>query len=209
MYTLYYGRGAASLAIHAALREIGAPYELVHIDLQAGQQRSPEYLRLNPQGKVPTLVIDGKPLHESAALMMMLAERHPEAGLAPAAGTLQRAEWYELLVAMANSLGNNFRLWFYPGDIGSSEQDESVRRAVQQRIEAMWATLDARLADNGPYLQGAQCSGADLMLTMYMRWSRNMPRPATDWPALRQYADMMRARPSWQHVTQVEALTGW
>jgi len=47
------------------------------------------------------------------------------------------------------------------------------------------------------------------MLTMYMRWSRNMPRPATAWPALQKYADMMRARPSWRHITEVEALTGW
>ncbi len=209
MYTLYYGKGAASLAIHAALKEIGVPYELAEIDLDAGQQRSPEYLRLNPQGKVPTLVIDGKPFHESAALMLMLAERHPHSNLAPAAGSLARAEWYELAVTLANELGNNFRLWFYPSDIGASDDDQALRSAIQQRIESMWATLDARLADNGPYLLGETFSGVDLMLTMYMRWSRNMPRPATAWPALQKYADMMRARPSWRHITEVEALTGW
>ncbi|SFF50708.1 glutathione S-transferase [Duganella sp. CF458] len=209
MYTLYYGRGAASLAIHAALQEIGVPYDLVAIDLEAGQQRSPEYLRINPQGKVPTLLIDGKPFTESAALMMMLAERHPQSNLAPLAGSLARAQWYELMVTMANNLGNNFRLWFYPADVASTNQDSALRTAVQQRIESAWATLDARLAANGPYLLGGTSSGADLMLTMYMRWSRNMPRPATAWPALQKYADMMRARPSWRHITEVEALTGW
>lgn len=209
MYTLYYGRGAASLAIHAALKEIGVPYELVEVDLEAGQQRSPDYLRLNPQGKVPTLLIDGRPFHESAALMMMLAERHPHSDLAPPAGSLARAEWYELMVTMANGLGNNFRLWFYPADIGSTREDEALRSAIQQRIESMWATLDERLSANGPYLLGEAFSGADLVLTMYMRWSRNMPRPATVWPALQKYADMMRARQSWRHVTEVEALTGW
>ncbi len=209
MYTLYYGRGTASLAIHAALKEIGAPYELAEIDIEAGQQRSPEYLRINPQGKVPTLLIDGKPFTESAALMMMLAERHPQSNLAPPAGSLARAEWYELIVMMANSLGNNFRLWFYPSDLNSTKEDSALRAAIQQRIESTWATLDPRLADNGPYLLGETFSGADLMLTMYMRWSRNMPRPATAWPALQKYADMMRARPSWRHITEVEALTGW
>jgi len=209
MYTLYYGRGAASLAVHAALKEIGAPYELLEVDLEAGQQRSPGYLRINPQGKVPALLVDGKPFTESAALMMILAERHPQSNLAPAAGTLARAEWYELIVTMANNLGNNFRLWFYPSDVGSTNEGSALRSAIQQRIEAVWATLDARLADNGPYLLGETFSGADLMLTMYMRWSRNMPRPATAWPALQEYADMMRARPSWRHVTEVEALTGW
>ncbi len=209
MYTLYYGRGAASLAIHAALKEIGVPYDLVAIDLDGGQQRSAEYLRINPQGKVPTLLIDGKPFTESAALMMMLAERHPQSNLAPPAGSLARAEWYELIVTMAVSLGSNFRLWFYPSDVASTHEDSAPRTAIQQRIESMWATLDARLADNGPYLLGDTFSGADLMLTMYMRWSRNMPRPATAWPALQKYADMMRARPSWRHITEVEALTGW
>jgi glutathione S-transferase len=209
MYTLYYGRGAASLAIHAALEEIGVPYELKEVDLEAGQQRSPEYLRLNPQGKVPTLLIDGKPCHESAALMMILAERHPGSNLAPPAGSMARAEWYEWMVVMANQLGTDFRLWFYPSDIGSTKEDGPLRNTIRQRIESMWATLDARLADNGPYLLGETFSGADLMLTMYMRWSRNMPRPATAWPALQKYADMMRARPSWRHVTEVEALTGW
>jgi len=209
MYTLYYGKGAASLAIHAALKEIGVPYELAQIDLDAGQQRSPEYLRLNPRGKVPTLIIDGQPFHESAALMLMLAERHPHSNLAPPAGSLARAEWYELVVALANDLGNNFRLWFYPTEIAGANDDQAVRAAIQQRIESMWATLDARLADNGPYLLGGAFSGVDLMLTMYMRWSRNMPRPATAWPALQKYADMMRARPSWRHITEVEALTGW
>lgn len=209
MYTLYYGRGAASLAIHAALKEIGVPYDLVAIDLDGGQQRSAEYLRINPQGKVPTILIDGKPFTESAALMMMLAERHPQSNLAPPAGSLARAEWYELIVTMAVSLGSNFRLWFYPSDVASTNEDSALRTAIQQRIESMWATLDARLADNGPYLLGDTFSGADLMLTMYMRWSRNMPRPATAWPALQKYADMMRARPSWRHITEVEALTGW
>ena len=209
MYTLYYGKGAASLAVHAALKEIGVPYELVKVDLEAGQQRSPEYLRLNPRGKIPTLIIDGKPFHESAALMLMLAERHPHANLAPPAGSLARAEWYELAVTLANDLGNNFRLWFYPSDIGGGSDDQALRSAIQQRIESMWATLDARLADNGPYLLGETFSGVDLMLTMYMRWSRNMPRPATSWPALQKYADMMRARPSWRHISEVEALTGW
>ncbi len=209
MYTLYYGKGAASLAIHAALKEIGVPYELVAIDLEAGQQRSPEYLRINPQGKVPTLLIDGKAFTESAALMMMLAERHPQANLAPPAGSLARAEWYELIVTMANNLGNNFRLWFYPSDIGGTNEDSALRSAIQQRIETTWEALDARLVKSGPYLLGETFSGADLMLTMYMRWSRNMPRPATAWPALQKYADMMRARPSWRHITEVEALTGW
>ena len=83
MYTLYYSPGSASMVVHLALLETGAPYRLELVDLAKGAQQSTEYLKLNPQGVVPTLVIDGRPLTESAALLMILAERHPDARLAP------------------------------------------------------------------------------------------------------------------------------
>jgi glutathione S-transferase len=79
MYTLYYSPGTASLATHLALLEIGAPYQLELVDFDSKAQRSDAYLRLNPLGQVPTLVIDGEPYAESSALLMMLADRHPEA----------------------------------------------------------------------------------------------------------------------------------
>ena len=80
MYTLYYSPGTASMVVHLALLEIGAPHRLELVDFDKDAQHSPEYLRLNPRGQVPTLVIDGQPYFESAALLMILAERHPEAG---------------------------------------------------------------------------------------------------------------------------------
>ena len=93
MYTLYYSPGTASMVVHLALLEIGAPYRLELVDLDNDAQHSPAYLKLNPHGVVPALMIDGKPMTESAALLMMLAERHPEAHLAPAMGTRERDEW--------------------------------------------------------------------------------------------------------------------
>ena len=85
----------------------------------------------------------------------------------------------------------------------------AVREALRQRIEEAWSIVDAHLAAHGPYFLGAQCSGADLLALMYMRWSRNMPRPVTAWPALKQYADTLRARPSWQRLCDIEGLTDW
>ena len=67
MYTLYYSPGAASMLIHLALLEAGAAHELKLVDTSAGQQRSPEYLKLNPNGLVPTLLVDGNPYFEAAA----------------------------------------------------------------------------------------------------------------------------------------------
>ena len=77
MYTLYYSPGAASFCVHTALIETGADYTLQHMDLEAGQQRDAAYLALNPNGVVPTLLIDGVARTEAAALLILLADRHP------------------------------------------------------------------------------------------------------------------------------------
>ena len=209
MYTLYYSPGTASMVVHLALLEIGAPYELRLVDFAASAQRDPEYLALNPHGTVPTLLVDGRPLTESAALLMILAERHPDAYLAPAIGTADRDAWHQWIVYLSNTLAATYRFWFYPADLGAMEHSPEVRAALQHKIEGVWHRLDAHLAAHGPYILGRDFSGADLLLTMLMRWSRRMPRPATEWPALRRQAELVRARASWKKLYQLESLTEW
>ena len=209
MYTLYYSPGAASMVVHLALLEIGAPHRLERMDLDRDQQHGADYLRLNPRGQVPTLLIDGKPYFESAALLMILAERHPEAKLAPLPGSEQRAAYLQWIAFFTNALGPTYRFWFYPPDLGSAEHPSAVREALRRKIEDAWSLVDAHLAAHGPYMLGAEFSGVDLLALMYMRWSRNMPRPVTQWPTLRAYADRMRARPSWKRLYEIEGLTEW
>jgi glutathione S-transferase len=209
MYTLYYSPGSASMVVHLALLEIGAPYELQLVDMSKNGQRDPAYLKLNPQGVVPTLVIDGRTLTESAALLMILAERHPEANLLPALGTVAREEYTQWVVTLSNSLAAPFRTWFYAPEIGLKEHTPESKAAIAARIETVWNRLDAHLQAHGPYLLGANFSGADLLLTMLMRWSRNMPRPATEWAALKTLADLVRARASWKKLYELEGLTEW
>jgi glutathione S-transferase len=209
MYTLYYSPGTASMAAHLALLETGVPYQLELVDFSRGQQRSAEYLRLNPMGRVPTLLIDGQPYVEAGALMMVIAERHPQAHLAPPPGSAQRLAWYQWIVYLSNALGASYRYWFYPSDLGAAEHPAPVRAALQARIETAWALLEAQLCASGPYLLGDEFSAADLLLIMYMRWSRNMPRPALEWPALRRFATLLRARASWQRLCDIEQLSEW
>lgn len=208
-YTLFYSPGSASMAVHQALLEIGAPHELRRVDFSTGAQREPAYLALNPHGVVPTLVIDGRPMVESAAILMMLADRHPEAHLAPAPGTAERDMWYQWLVYLSNSLAATYRFWFYPADLGMAEHTPEVRAALQRKIDSVWDRLDGHLASNGPYLLGGSFSAADLLLIMLMRWSRNMPRSALAWPALKRFADLMRTRPSWKELCLREDLSDW
>ena len=209
MYTLYYSPGSASMVVHLALLEIGAPHKLELVDLESAQQRSPEYLRLNPHGVVPTLVIDGRAMTESAALLMILSERHPESHLSPPMGTPEREAWLQWIVYLSNSLAATYRLWFYPAELGLDEHTAESRKAVQTKIESVWNRLDAHLAASGPYLLGREFSGADLLLTMLMRWSRNMPHPVTEWPALKKLADLVRARASWKKLYAIEGLSEW
>jgi len=203
MYTLYYSPGAASLAVHMALLEAGADYRLERVDLDAGAQRDPAYLKLNPNGLVPTLLIDGAPFYEAAACLMTIADRHPAAALAPRSDTLERAAWNQWIIHIANTVQPAFRMWFYPNELPASAE------MIAARIESAWTRFDTHLAANGPYLLGDACTAADLMLLMVMRWSRNMPRPATEWPALRAFAARMKARPSWKRLYELEGLTEW
>jgi glutathione S-transferase len=207
--TLYYAPGAASFLVHWLLIELEVPHALQLVDTAAKAQKSPEYLALNPNGVVPTLVIDGKPQYEAAALAMLLAERHPGAGLAPAIDDPCRADYLQWMFNLANMVQPLFRQWWYPAEPAGEAQADAVRAHVAPRIEAEWARIDAHLAAHGPYLLGEQATAADFYLAMLMRWSRNMPKPATEWPRLAALAARMKARPSFQVLYAREGLTEW
>ena len=208
MYTLYYAPGSANLVVHLTLLEIGAPHLLERIDLDAGQQRSAAYLAINPNGVVPTLLIEGVPHGEAAALTMLLAERHPMAAVAPTPGSAQRGEYLQWMFYLANSQQPRFREWFYPGDHLPSAAD-SIKEAARIGIEACWSRINTHLAAHGPYVLGDTFSVVDLYVLMLMRWSRNMPRPATTWPHLAALATRLKSRPSWKLVCEAEGLTEW
>lgn len=209
MHTLYYSPGAASMVVHWLLIELGVPHELELVDTSTGAQKAPAYLALNPNGVVPTLVADGKPMFEAAALLMTLADRHPEAGMAPAPDSPLRAVYHQWMFHLANAVQPLFRLWWYPHEPAGEEHADTVRARVAPRIGAAWARLDDHLSANGPFLLGGTMSAADFYLTMLMRWSRNMPEPATEWPHLAALAARMKARPSFRELYRREGLTEW
>ena len=206
---LYYAPGSASFLVHWLLIELELPHRLHLVDTAAKVQKSPEYLALNPNGVVPTLVIEGKPQYEAAALAMLLAERHPDAQLAPLPDDSQRADYVQWMLNLANMVQPLFRQWWYPGEPAGEANAETVRAHCAPRIEKEWARIDAHLAANGPYLLGEAPSVADFYLTMLMRWSRNMPKPATEWPQLAALAQRMKARPSFKVLYEREGLTEW
>src|SRR5713101_2404918 len=89
MLTLYFSPGSSAMATHIALHEIGVPFEAKLTSLHQNAHHMPEYLAINPEAKVPTLMIDGRPLTEVAATLWYLARRYPEAGLLPQFGDIK------------------------------------------------------------------------------------------------------------------------
>lgn len=208
MYTLYGSPSTAGTAIHWMLLELNVPFEARLLDFDKAEHKTPEYLALNPDGVVPTLIIDGAPVTQMAGIATLLAERHPEAGFAPPLGTMERAEYLSWTLWLANSFQPNFRAWFYPHEPAGGEAQDAVQQAARERIEAGLARMDARLADRA-YLVSDHFTTVDLLATILCRWTRNMPRPATAWPNLKRYLDMIRQRPALREVHAREGLTDW
>lgn len=209
MHTLYYSPGAASMAVHWLLIELAIPHELSLVDFESRAQKSPAYLELNPNGVVPTLVIDGRPHAEAAALLVHLADTHPEARLSPPVDAPRRLDFLQWTFHLANVVQPLFRMWWYPHEPAGEGREEAVHAATRARIEAEWARIDGHLAQHGPYLLGDWPCAADFYLTMLMRWSRHMPQPATAWPRLDALAGRMRALPSFRELYAREGLAEW
>jgi glutathione S-transferase len=207
--TLYGSQSTASLVVHWLLIELGIEHELRMLDFDKHEQRSPEYLAINPQGRVPTLIVDGQVLTESAAIAMHLADLHPQAGLAPAIGTPERAAYYRWMLFGAYTLMPAYRGWFYPDEPAGADNIDKVKASSRVTLEAAWQQVNDHLEAHGPYLLGEKLSAADFVFTMLMRWSRNMPRPTDTWPALKAFAERMKARPAFKETYRREGITDW
>lgn len=207
MYKLFYAPGSAAMAPHAALEETGAPHELVLVDTGSNAHKKPEYLKLNPNGRVPTLVDGEHVIYESAAIMMHLADKHPNAGLAPAPGTPERGLYYQWLVYMTNTVQEAYIEYFHADYYAKTESAQAeVKATSEARLQPMFAILDKAL-EQGPYLLCDKFSGADIFLMMMARWSRNMAKPATTYPNIRRCVDLVLARPAVQRMMKAEGLS--
>lgn len=193
---LYYYPGNASLLPHMMLREIGVPFELHLVDRDRGAQRDPEYLRLNPNGRIPVLVDGETVLYETAAIALYLSERHPRAGLAPLPGETGRAAFLRWMVHLSNTPQAEYRAYFYPHE---HVPDAAAAPLVKSAAEARLGIMFDRIADQlgaGPWLLGERFSAADLFLFMLVRWGRGLQRPPRTLPALGALAARVVARPA-------------
>ena len=207
MYVLHYYPSNANLAPHILLEEIGAPYRLALVDREQGAHKSPEYLKLNPAGLIPVLIDGDLTLPETAAICLHLADKHPEANLAPAIGTPERAQLYRWFMYLTNTLQAEILIRAYPERRADDEAGaQTIKRHAEQRIGGMLDLIENHLEERGPWLLGDRYSAVDPFLFVLCRWTRTMDNPARARKHIKRLLDTMMSRPAVQRAHEQEKL---
>lgn len=209
MYTLYYYPANANAAPHMLLEELGAQYELALVDRTNNAQKSPEYIKINPNGRIPTLVDGDRPIFEAAAIVLHLVDQHPDAGFAPAVGTVDRAQFYQWLTFLTNSLQEELMVWQYPERLVSDNQvaKVAIKAGAEQRVSNFLDAIENHLKVNGPYFLGDRVSAVDLYLTMLARWAQPMTHPPRSRPHISHLLDLIVNRPAVKRAYESEGIT--
>jgi GST-like protein len=172
-YQLYGQNGSGSGIVELALAEIGATYELHDVVLETNQQRSSEYARVNPQRKLPTLITPaGETLTESAAIVLVLDERHPEARLFPERGSPARAQALRWLLFLSSELYPIVEINDYPERFAPDTASAPALREVARRIwRERWLLIEGAIAGS-PWLLAEGFSWTDVYLAVLGRWAQ-------------------------------------
>jgi glutathione S-transferase len=163
--TFYYTPMSSATRVHWALEEVGVPYDKVKLDLAKGEQKTPEYLAKNPNGKVPLLVVDGRPIFESLAILLYLGETYGvNKGLFPEPG-LDRAEVFKWMAWGAATLTEAVsRVIRNVSDRFPPEQrNAAAGEAAKKDLADLWLIVD-RALEGKEYLVGGKFTFADLAL---------------------------------------------
>jgi glutathione S-transferase len=186
MLALYMSPGSSPMAPHIALHEIGVDFDSRWISFAKREQHAPEYLALNPEGKVPTLLVDGRPLTEVAAILYYLARRFPEAGLLPAGDLEAEAQvisWMSFIASTIHPPPNRRRTVV----LGIAEQRLGRRE---------WAVGGYSIADIH-------------LFRLFWRFVNSVHPAPADFPGLSTHYDRMMARPAVQRVLEIESAVGY
>ncbi|HEX3864680.1 MAG TPA: glutathione S-transferase family protein [Stellaceae bacterium] len=189
MLTFYFSPGSSSMAPHIALHEVGAPFEPKLTSLHQQKNRAPDYLALNPEGKVPTLMVDAKPLTEVAAILWYLGRRYPEAGLLP-----------------AGDIDTESRIISWMSFIASTVHP--ARRAGLERWRAAFVIAEEKLGGQDWAID--RYSIADIHLfRLYWRFVDAEGPHEADYPGLTAHYERMMARPAVQRTLEIESAIGY
>jgi glutathione S-transferase len=204
MLRLYYTTGTCALATHIALEEAGAPYQAVPVDFGSQAQRSPEYLAINPKGRVPALVTESGTLTETPALLLFVAQRFPAARLAPLAEPFALAQVQEFnlylcaTVHVAHAHGRRGARW---------ADDAAAHAAMQRKVPATMTEcfgLIERTMLQGPWVMGERFTICDPYLFTIGSWLEGDGVDTTGMPRVIAHRRRMLERPAVQKAVAAE-----
>lgn len=198
---LYFSPGACSLSPHIVLREAGFEFELERVDFRTKRTKSGvEFITINPSGYVPALLLDdGQVLTEGPAIIQYLADRKPEANLAPKNGTMKRYRLQEWLNFISTELHKSFTPLF--NKAAPEEWKTLVREGLAVRL-----THVAKQIEGKPYIFGELFSVADAYLFTVLGWTKYVAVDLTAWPALVQFVERVGERRAVKAAIEAERL---
>jgi glutathione S-transferase len=209
MYQLHYFPANTSAAPYMLLEGIGVEYELALFDRAKNAQKSRAYLKINPNGRIPTLVDGHLIVSEAAAIVLHLVDRHADMGLAPRLGTPERTTFYQWLIFQTNSLQEELMIWQYPDRLAGSDAlaVKAVKQGAEARASSFLDVIENHLKSNGPLFLGNRLSAIDFYLVMLSRWARPMARPPRSRPNIANLLDRVTALPSVRRAYEQEGIT--
>ena len=198
---LYYSPGACSLSPHIALLEAGLPYDLVKVDLRAKKvENGDDYLKVNPKGQVPALVMDnGELLTEGPVIVQIIADKAAGKNLAPSRDSTERYKLQEWLNYITGELHKNF------GPMFSPVLADEAKAFFKDRVMGKFKYLEGVMADR-EYLMGKQFTVADAYLFTMLTWADRMKFDLSAMPNLLAYKARIAARPKVQEALAKEGL---
>ncbi|MEZ5561225.1 MAG: glutathione S-transferase family protein [Pseudomonadales bacterium] len=197
MYTLFYLPGASSLAVHAVLRELEQPFNLIERD------STYDFTDLNPVGAVPVLIDDDLVIREGAAILLHVLDKH-ETTLLPRSGSERTQAIESLMFANATLQGAYRSLFFVQGYVLEEPARTHAFDTAIQWIEQLWAIVDRRIGVK-PFLDGSQVSAADFVLTVCARWNASLPARIRIGANAERLVERTTARPAFQQALAAES----
>jgi len=206
MFNLYYSPGACSLAPHIVLEELGVAYETHKVNLAAGEQRTPEYLKMNPLGRVPTLEVDGRILTENVAILTFLGGAFPKRGLWPRE-TLEQAAALSMIGFLASSVHPAYSTIFRPSRwVEDATAADALKATGRKRYFDFLKMIDEKLAGKN-WFMGRQYTVVDPYLLVFYRWGNRLGLDVKSLANYSGHIERLLKRPAVKRVMEHEGIT--
>lgn len=212
MYVLHCSPDSASLVVRMILEELDLPYEARWIDRTDGTLASPAYRALQPLGLIPALETPDGVMFETAAILLWLADRHPEAGLAPSVSDPARGDFLKWLFFTSTNLHPNLLHLFYPERTAGPEAVPALLTHARARIAGFLTLLETAAAATPDWLAPDRATLLGYYLGMLLRWLGSFPADdplrvdLAQYPALQRVLAHVETRPAAQSVAADEGL---